>query len=1078
MRRVWLVVCLLGFCLPLLASTGGAFALNCTDPDLMGLVWQNGEINIDIGMGIVSSTLYIVNPSSPCECLQGWECLVTFPSNLLFVGVTYMGQAINVAQAPEFAVGIASPLYAGPDHLIAVAELDFFVLNTDPAEVLLSPNTTPSIPGEMIYVDGHDVGNFIVVNPISGDHSTPVAQINGTALHWCELGYDFTVGIASRGDNDNLAGVSPSATDGYDYGIDLPEDPVNSHVWFPHPEWSAPVGDDFAYDIKATYDPLTEVGMWSFIVEVENSTSGSMAIDVDFDPSFASGDGIGLELYDHTAGTTSNLFPSLQYSYTIPAGTTDTRDFDLSIGTETITYDLSVGLDAQLGGLSDTGNLAATLIGATDGYDAGIDIPHPPSPPSYYLTACFPHPGWPLGDCYRVDVREPFDPLAELKTWTFDVETDQSGTVALSFDPSFTAGSGWGLMLRDHQSGTVHDLFPGLTFSYFANNDTRTFDLLIGNQAAEGFTLLVDAFAGGYSDEDNLAAIQAGATDDYDPGIDIPEPGPPPADYVAAHFPHVDWPLGTRYHTDVRELYDPVNELKTWPLTVETDQSGSVMLTFEPSFTAMDNIGLRLRDNALGLIVNLFPNLQYSYAPGAPGTPRDFDILIGPVQEPPPLQPTEREVASGWSLIGFPLVPPPGQDTLDDVILDDVTGLAYLYRYLGTAGYELAAASDPVVQGQGMWIVTDQAFTWSMPGDPDEDGIPVPLRNGWTLVGYPLWFPGSVDGVKVDYNSVRYDFWDAVTLGIVSSSVFDYDPGLDEYVAVTDLSTWHGYWVAGLHNGVSLWFDYPNFFRSLLGSDRPDDSGIPADKKWRVAIDMDDGLGRSAEVTFGVHPEASAGFDALYDVPVPPLSPTGTRSQFNFEHPEWEVSTGSGFLTDIVSLEEAESHVWPATIWRAEPGPVTLTWDSTEWLPGQDFQIYLPDHNRVVVRSMRDQSQVVINAGSEPRAIHFRTPDHLSDVVESEITAYRIDVHPNPFNPSTKIGFDLPRAARAEIRIYDVRGRMIRRLPAGTLQVGTHSVTWHGRDESGRNVASGVFFAVLYADDRNVGQIKKMILVR
>jgi len=64
------------------------------------------------------------------------------------------------------------------------------------------------------------------------------------------------------------------------------------------------------------------------------------------------------------------------------------------------------------------------------------------------------------------------------------------------------------------------------------------------------------------------------------------------------------------------------------------------------------------------------------------------------------------------------------------------------------------------------------------------------------------------------------------------------------------------------------------------------------------------------------------------------------------------------------------------------------------------------------------------------------------------------------------------------VRVFDVRGREVRRLGGGVLPVGRHSVMWNGRDGFGREVASGVFFAVLYADGQRVGPIQKMSLVR
>ena len=66
-------------------------------------------------------------------------------------------------------------------------------------------------------------------------------------------------------------------------------------------------------------------------------------------------------------------------------------------------------------------------------------------------------------------------------------------------------------------------------------------------------------------------------------------------------------------------------------------------------------------------------------------------------------------------------------------------------------------------------------------------------------------------------------------------------------------------------------------------------------------------------------------------------------------------------------------------------------------------------------------------------------------------------VYPNPFNPSVTVRFDLDRPRNVEIAIYDVSGRLIRRL-GDDFRAGTHEVRWNGRDEAGSNVATGVYF--------------------
>ncbi len=69
--------------------------------------------------------------------------------------------------------------------------------------------------------------------------------------------------------------------------------------------------------------------------------------------------------------------------------------------------------------------------------------------------------------------------------------------------------------------------------------------------------------------------------------------------------------------------------------------------------------------------------------------------------------------------------------------------------------------------------------------------------------------------------------------------------------------------------------------------------------------------------------------------------------------------------------------------------------------------------------------------------------------------------YPNPFNPSTTLSFVLPSSGKASLTVYDITGRKVREIAAGTMTAGAHSAVWNGRDASGRAVSSGVYFARL-----------------
>jgi len=89
---------------------------------------------------------------------------------------------------------------------------------------------------------------------------------------------------------------------------------------------------------------------------------------------------------------------------------------------------------------------------------------------------------------------------------------------------------------------------------------------------------------------------------------------------------------------------------------------------------------------------------------------------------------------------------------------------------------------------------------------------------------------------------------------------------------------------------------------------------------------------------------------------------------------------------------------------------------------------------------------------------------------------------PNPFNPSTTIRFTLPEAGHVTLAVYDINGRLVRTLvgfaasAAQAFPPGHHEVVWDGRDNNGREVASGVYVYRLTAKQGVV--TRRMVLAR
>ena len=84
--------------------------------------------------------------------------------------------------------------------------------------------------------------------------------------------------------------------------------------------------------------------------------------------------------------------------------------------------------------------------------------------------------------------------------------------------------------------------------------------------------------------------------------------------------------------------------------------------------------------------------------------------------------------------------------------------------------------------------------------------------------------------------------------------------------------------------------------------------------------------------------------------------------------------------------------------------------------------------------------------------------------------------YPNPFNPTTQILFSLPKAERTSLIVYNMLGQKVATLIDGLLGLGSHVVTWNGRDSRGMQLSSGVYFYTLRTS--SFTSTRKMVMVK
>lgn len=108
--------------------------------------------------------------------------------------------------------------------------------------------------------------------------------------------------------------------------------------------------------------------------------------------------------------------------------------------------------------------------------------------------------------------------------------------------------------------------------------------------------------------------------------------------------------------------------------------------------------------------------------------------------------------------------------------------------------------------------------------------------------------------------------------------------------------------------------------------------------------------------------------------------------------------------------------------------------------------------------------------GSEP---WVSNEDELSPVLDHLILHQN---YPNPFNPETTISFEIKEAGQVSLRVYNMRGQLVRTVADETMPSGLHSRIWDGLDDRGCAVASGIYLYRISSGKQSIS--KKMIMMK
>jgi hypothetical protein len=415
-------------------------------------------------------------------------------------------------------------------------------------------------------------------------------------------------------------------------------------------------------------------------------------------------------------------------------------------------------------------------------------------------------------------------------------------------------------------------------------------------------------------------------------------------------------------------------------------------------------------------------------------------------------------------------------------------------------------------------------------------GFQITLKPGWNQIGNPFAFTVNPSSISVVLGTDVYTFAGAIAAGVLEASPLRaYDAASGTYPSASLFEPWTGYFVnnadpaerdmiwtipnqatatalrddeapssvevraprivdaqpqeptenAGARRSVRHVKETAELKgRALRGVER---AAASADLEsdglvWSLNVAAVDAQGSGGSVVLGLADAAAATLDPWDRLAVP--GPPGEVLQLACRNENMPLRS-QDLIRDVRSLAGGvqDGNRWCVVVTCAEPGPVQLSLYAPGPLPG-NAKARLVDaasgrhvdleeaalYEFVAAPSSRTRELLVL-VGSEE---YVESQTQSADPRDLRFALGPLS--PNPARSSPYLEFSLPEETQAQLRIYDVSGRLVAALVEDVLPAGRHVIAWDRRAQSGRPVASGVYYVRLTAGARS--QVGKLVVIR
>ena len=257
-------------------------------------------------------------------------------------------------------------------------------------------------------------------------------------------------------------------------------------------------------------------------------------------------------------------------------------------------------------------------------------------------------------------------------------------------------------------------------------------------------------------------------------------------------------------------------------------------------------------------------------------------------------------------------------------------------------------------------------------------------------------------------------------------------------------------------------FVFDLYFPNPSGSCR---DGGPYSEDFKVKVSTDDGVSwivLDSTISTGWYWSSH-----MYNLEPYVLNSSSYR--IGFEYSDCGGNWGYGVAVDKVAIKSGDEYTWlTVSPFRGNVSGNSGGNDSVIVKVGalgvrNDFQI----QDELLIESDNNVAEVAVGVGIEV------------SVEEPNISPSRFELHqnyPNPFNPSTNIKFDIAQNSHVSITIFNLTGQKVSTLINRHLNIGSYTIIWHGLDDNGSQVPSGMYFYEMRTPSYQ--SIKKLVLVK